>query len=233
MLRQTLALLLAHSACLMPAVAQEVRQVAPDIVAPPAVDPGDLTRDVPRGPLSEIGPAGPAKPKPRKAGMVFGSVATAAGVVETGALTVTVAGIDVVHADETCSDGGPNWPCGMQARTAFRGFVRGRALDCDLPPEMTEGAATASCRVGGRDVGGWLVANGWARAAVDGPYSEAGETAEEEGRGIFGPAPDLSSAPPAPPPFQASAELLTILEEAGPEADAAATPPASPPAPAR
>ena len=47
--------------------------------------------------------------------------------------TVTVAGTDIVGAEETCVFRGKSWPCGALARTAFRSFLRGRAVTCALP----------------------------------------------------------------------------------------------------
>lgn len=230
----------------MPAVAAaqpQPRKIAPDIVAPPDLDPHELTRQPPRGPLGELGPAGA---KPKRIGRpeepkLFNPLAVAAGVVESKAITVTVAGIDVVAADETCDAGGKGWACGIRARTAFRGFLRGRALDCGLPPDLTEGAVTVRCSLGKQDVGTWLVSNGWARATAGGPYVEAGEKARTARKGIFGPPPDLGGLMPEPAPFTASASDQAIIEPAGVSANAAvepgespaatATPPASPQAP--
>ena len=210
------------------------RQIAPDIVAPPDLDPEDLTRQPPRDPLGELGQAGA---KPRRVGKpetpkLFNPLATAAGVVEAKAITLTVAGIDVVAADQTCNKDGKNWSCGIRARTAFRAFLRGRALECDLPPDLTEGAVSARCVIGKQDVGGWLVANGWARPAAGGPYGEAGEKAMSAGKGIYGSPPDLAGLMPAPDPYAASTSDQTILDApaAGDDAGAPAvvTPPVSP-----
>ncbi len=106
---------------------------------------------------------------------------------------------DVVGQDETCAEGDKSWACGMRARTAFRAFLRGRAVVCSVPPEGGRDRIAAECRVGNQDVGQWLVENGWARAAAAGPYVEAGDKARTEKKGIFGEAPDMSGLPPAPP----------------------------------
>lgn len=66
--------------------------------------------------------------------VVFNSVITAAGVIDLNGMSVVLPGIDVVSADETCTtSGGRDWPCGTAARTAFRAYVRNRALNCHLP----------------------------------------------------------------------------------------------------
>ena len=53
----------------------------------------------------------------------------------------------------------------------------------------------AHCSVGGRDIGEWLVSQGWARA--EGPdYADAEKTAREEKRGVWSPVrPGLAPEP--------------------------------------
>jgi endonuclease YncB( thermonuclease family) len=148
----------------------------------------------PRAPLGELGQA---KPPPRKMSNdwdgtnLFRPVANAAGVFESMGYTVTVAGTDIIDPDEKCVFRGKSWPCGASARTAFRSFLHGRAVTCAFPPEGNQKSIAADCRVGKENVGEWLVSNGWARAAGNGPYGDAGKKAQSAGRGIFGPPPSL------------------------------------------
>lgn len=209
------------------------RAIDPKIVAPPQLQSEELERVEPRAPLSELALAGP--PKPPKTKMpddgngtkLFQPVASAAGVIEAKGYSVAISGVDIVRQDETCTDGGKSWTCGTRARTAFRAFLRGRAVVCTVPPEGSRDLITAECRVGNQDVGQWLIENGWARAAKGGPYVETGEKARMARKGIFGPAPSLSGLPPAPAPFAATAPpTQPILDPS-----AAATPPADRPAP--
>lgn len=164
------------------------RPVAPQIVAIPPVDPATLERVEPRAPLSEIAHALPLK-KPRPKPLLFRPVAESASVISAGGYTITIAGIDPVDFDETCtSSTGRAWQCGRAARAAFRGFLRGRAVTCEFPDGEVPDAVTATCRLGNYDIGGWLVANGWARSAGD-IYAEPAEVARAQGRGIYGPGP--------------------------------------------
>lgn len=213
--------LLAASISTLPAVAmpvllaqatddggRSIRQIAPEIVAPPKVDPDDLEREAPREPLSELGTAGPPKPRLSSGSargssateaakpQVYRPVAAAAGRIESDGLTIILAGIDILEPDQTCRGVNGDWPCGMVARTAFRYFLRGRALDCDLPDGDLPERLTATCRLGAQDLGAWLVANGWAKVSSTGPYAEEQAQAVEKRRGIFGPRPD--PLPPAP-----------------------------------
>src|SRR5262245_31702263 len=149
----------------------------------------------PRAPLSDLGQA---KQPPRKMSSdldgtnLFRPVVQAAGMFEAMGYTVTVAGTDIIDPDEKCVFKGKSWPCGMRARTAFRAFLHGRAVTCALPPDGDKKGVAADCRVGSDNVGEWLVSNGWARAAENGPYRDAGKEAQSSAKGIFGrPPPDL------------------------------------------
>ena len=174
-----------------------VRPVAPEVVAQPQVAPEELQRVEPRAALSRFGQ--PLPQRRRNHGRLFRPLITEAGRVTGSGLTVTIAGIEVTPADETCVDhDGRTWSCGVRARTAFRAFVRGRALACDLPEELEEKHYTVACSLGKQDVGAWLVERGWVKALSGGPYSDAGEAARAEGRGIFGSAPVIEATDPFP-----------------------------------
>lgn len=212
------------------------RAIDPDVVAPPGSPDEEVERVEPRPPLSDLALAGP--PKPRKSKMpdgqdgtkLFQPVASAAGIIQVKDHSVTISGIDAVRDDETCSDAGKSWACGARARTAFRAFLRGRTVICALPAQGGHDAASTKCWVGKQDVGQWLVENGWARAAQDGPYAEAGDKARAARKGIFGAAPDLAGLPALP---AATGPAPVAPESILPADDGAATPPADQPAPAR
>ncbi|WP_375162677.1 thermonuclease family protein [Mesorhizobium sp. Mes31] len=200
-----------------PKPAPRSRAIDPEIVAPPELPAEGLERVEPRAPLSKLALAVPPKPKMPddwNGTKLFQPVASAAGLIEAKGYSVAVSGIDVVRQDETCSDDGKSWPCGVRARTAFRAFLRGRAVACTVPPEGGRDLIAAECRIGKQDVGQWLVENGWARAARGGPYVEAGEKARTEKKGIFGSAPNLSGMPSMPAaPSPAPQAPGSILEE--------------------
>ncbi|PBC01590.1 hypothetical protein CK220_25545 [Mesorhizobium sp. WSM3860] len=230
------------SAILAPAAPQPPKPVAhsraidPDVVAPPEVPVEELERAEPRAPLSELALAGP--PKPRKTKMpdggegtkLFQPIATAAGMIKAKDYSIAVSGIDIVKEDETCSDEGKPWDCGVRARTAFRAFLRGRTLVCSVPPQGGQKAIAVKCWVGNKDVGLWLVENGWARAARGGPYVEAGDKARAAKKGIFGAAPNLGGLPALP---AATSPAPTAPSSILPAEDGAVTPPTDQPGPAQ
>lgn len=189
---------------------RSTRLVAAGGIAPPDLGDAPIERVEPRAPLGELGLAAPPRPK-EEGPLLFRPVAVESAIVEAGGRRVAVAGTVSVPPDRVCGAGEAAWPCGASARTAFRLWLRGRALECDLPKEAARdeaGDIVASCRLGGQDAGRWLVSNGWALAAPDGPYDEAERAARAAGKGIF-----------AKPP--------------GGAASAGVTPPADPPAPSR
>lgn len=173
--------------------AAPARAIASDIVVPPSIGKGaQLLREPPRAPLSELSLALPPKlemPDEWDGTALFQPVAPASGLIEAKGFRVAVAGVVPIDPQESCASGGERWNCGIRARTAFRAFLRGRAVVCALPPEADRTVTVAKCRVAKQDVGYWLVANGWARAAENGPYADTGEKARTEGKGIFGPPP--------------------------------------------
>jgi len=171
------------------------RSVAPSIIAIPPVDPQALERVEARPPLSEIAQAVPPKKPPPKP-LLFQPVAEAGGIIVAGGRTITIAGVKPVVDGEICDrQGGATWPCGRAARSAFRAFLRGRAVTCDFPEGEVPDALSTTCRLGPRDIGAWLVENGWARPDGD-TYATQAAAAEKAGRGVFG--PGLAALPAEP-----------------------------------
>ncbi|EIM72070.1 hypothetical protein A33O_21621 [Nitratireductor aquibiodomus RA22] len=183
-----------------PMEAQERRQprvIAPELVAPPPIDATGLKRADPRTPLSELGAPAP-EPKPQDT-LYYRPMAIAAGMFESEGRTITVDGIRIIAPDQVCdaSDGGV-WPCGKRARTAFRYWLRGRAVECHVEGAGEDAAAEEEsdrpmrCSLAGYDVGTWLVENGWALAETGGPYAEKSRAARNAGKGIFSGGPSGS-----------------------------------------
>jgi endonuclease YncB( thermonuclease family) len=155
-----------------------------------------LQRLEPRAPLSGLAAPAPPPPPPdpdslpKRWRLVHQPVATAAGILEAGGVTMVLPGIDIVAVNETCaSPSGQSWPCGMAARTAFRAYLRSRALNCHLPDARDEDAIAAECLLQGEDPAQWLVSRGWARAKPDGPFAAQSQAAEMGRLGIFGQPP--------------------------------------------
>lgn len=173
-----------------------VRPVAPEVVAPPPVEQRTLQRIDAREPLSPMGRAHAPSEGPPKETVLHRPLVIEAGAFSSLGYRVALAGLRPTPADEVCVTDGVSWPCGVHARTAFRNWLRGRALACVVPPAPPAEVLVTPCRLGKVDAGGWLVAQGWARPdPADERYVVQANAAREAGRGIHGP------APAAPDPF--------------------------------
>ncbi|MBX3583629.1 MAG: thermonuclease family protein [Rhizobiaceae bacterium] len=214
------------------------RMVEPSVVAPPELAGEELQREAPREPLSELGLALPPAPpetintwagKP-----LFRPVALESAVFQSGDHVIAISGVRSIPAEESCTYEGATWPCGVRARSAFRAWLRGRALVCRMPDEERD-VTRARCRLAKQDVGAWLVSHGWAFADPDGPYVQAEEKAREAKMGIFAGPPDTSAVPDVPDaPTSTGIEMQPVMTEEGIDPQPSATvggafPPAPPP----
>lgn len=199
-----------------PAAARTVaRPVAPQKIAPPPAGHHMLERIEAREPLSEIGRAHVPSEGPPKETMLHRPLVTRAGAFEAMGYRIVLPGLLPAPEDQMCGEGGTAWPCGIHARTAFRNWLRGRALACVVPTAPPAEPVTTPCRLGKLDAGAWLVEQGWALAdPADDRYAALAEEARKAGRGLHGAGPaglaPLSvTVPPAtdgvPPPADPAA----------------------------
>ncbi|MEI2298115.1 thermonuclease family protein [Ensifer sp. MJa1] len=160
---------------------------------PETVTSAPLERVEPRAPLSETDKEAKAAAGPT---VLYRPVAVAAGVLQFDKLTLQIDGIEPEQADRTCESGGKSWPCGVVARTAFRNFLRARAVSCDMPQGNAGASATASCTLGGQDIATWLVDNGWAKPLAGSALEKRADAAREAKLGFYGDDPrDLNHRP--------------------------------------
>ena len=210
----------------------QARQVDPDAMSPSGTDNAPLERVEPRPPLSttlELLPAPPTAPTPApppapvdntaKPVLLYRPVATAAGTIEAGGYRIALDGIEVVQPEETCiMDGGSAWPCGMAARTAFRNWLRSRAVECNVPGQPPDEIIATQCRLGNADLAEWLVQTGWARAKDGTVMADRMKKAEEAKLGIFG-------GPPAALPASTNLPIPSVSDAPEPAAEPLQSPP--------
>jgi endonuclease YncB( thermonuclease family) len=109
--------------------------------------------------------------------------------VRVGGETVRLFGIDAPEVDQTCRrPDGTTWRCGAWARDEVRRLYEGSRAACRTVDRDRYGRTVAICSVAGQDIGGTLVANGYARAYArySDLYLETEKAAVVAGRGIFG-----------------------------------------------
>ncbi|MFS8115654.1 hypothetical protein QD460_28365 [Rhizobium jaguaris] len=124
-----------------------------------------------------------------------------AGILTIAGKNVQLPGIIPTDVDRMCT--GPNgksWPCGAAARTAFRMYLRGRTIDCDLPSPTWQGTVTGACRYVRVDLSEWLVRFGWAEPEAGSPLVALAEQAKQQKRGIYGDDPRAGGKSTLGPP---------------------------------
>jgi endonuclease YncB( thermonuclease family) len=150
-----------------------VRNVTPDyITAGPRVT----------GTLARVAP--PAEPEKAQTARFFNAIIISAGVIKLRGEEVHLAGIAAPAFDDRCGEGAAAWPCGRMARAALRSFLRGRAVECEIPAGEEKLPDPANCSVGGESISEWLVAQGWAKRSGD-LYADAEAAAREAKLGLW------------------------------------------------
>ncbi len=140
----------------------------------------------------------PAPPKEEPKQRLFKVKVKDAATIESGDMTVALAGVKARDPTDKCHAlDGREWPCGAVARGALMRLIRGRAVECEMPPaEQSE--AGAICKVGGTDLSAWVLKNGWAEPAdgVDENLRKAHAEAKENNLGLYrDAAPQISLTP--------------------------------------
>lgn len=126
--------------------------------------------------------------------------------LRVGGETVRLFAVDAPELDQTCRrPDGEVWPCGDWARREVRRLFEGQRARCEAVDVDQYGRTVAICTVDGYDIGGTLVANGYARAYLrySDLYLDTEKAAVVAGRGIFGSdmaAPEDHRAADRPPP---------------------------------
>jgi endonuclease YncB( thermonuclease family) len=160
-------------------VAIAIRDVTPTNMtsAPPSEEPPARAEQ----PAQEAAAAAPKAKLQR----LFNPVVGTAGSVETKGRTILFAGIAAPEVDRRCGSEATAWPCGRMARAALRRFIRGRAVECEIPVGAEAIPDKARCFVAGEDISSWLVMQGWAES--DGStFDDAEKSAREAKMGLFG-----------------------------------------------
>ena len=156
--------------------ARAVRDVTPDnMTAGPKVT-GTLAR--------VASPAAAPAPSKARREKFFNAIVISAGMIKARNQEIRLAGIAAPDFEQRCGEGAAAWPCGRMARAALQRFIRGRAVDCEVPAEADKLPDPATCAVGGESVSEWLVAQGWAKRSGE-PFEDAEKNAREAKLGLW------------------------------------------------
>jgi endonuclease YncB( thermonuclease family) len=98
---------------------------------------------------------------------------------------IRIFGIDAPERRQDCTRDGEPYRCGDAASAALAQRIGERPISCSVRDTDRYGRAVAQCAADGQDLGGWMVAQGWAvaytRYARDYVADEAGARAARRG----------------------------------------------------
>ena len=104
-----------------------------------------------------------------------------ADTLAIGEERIRIAGIDAPERAQRCTRAdGRRFACGERAEDVLRALIGGRAVRCEGDSRDAYGRLIGVCTVGGVDLGGALVRQGWALAFVR--FSDAYVSAEAAAR---------------------------------------------------
>lgn len=95
--------------------------------------------------------------------------------IEIQGQRIRLYGIDAPERDQTCQIAGRTWNCGQEASHALDDKIGGTPVSCRQTDVDRYRRIVAVCFAGRDDLGGWMVAQGWAVAARWDTADYAGE----------------------------------------------------------
>lgn len=160
------------------------RVLPPPPVATPAPSANRLGGPRPTSVTAQAEMMGPPAPRLR---LLPRPIAVDSATFQVGSGRLHLVGIEPLATSAVCGEGGSAWPCGMQARTALRGWLRSRSILCSVPDGFGRRDETiaARCQLGDADIAQWLVENGWARARDTSRYTIVEDNSRKAGRGMW------------------------------------------------
>ena len=84
--------------------------------------------------------------------------------IEIHGTRIRLHGIDAPESGQLCMAAGQRWRCGLRAGLALADKIGRRPVACVGRDRDRYGRVVTVCRVGGEDLGAWLVGNGLALA---------------------------------------------------------------------
>lgn len=168
----------------LPEAAEPTGEPVTTGIAPPVAVERTPAAELP--PLATDRTAEPVQPKMQ---VLTRPIALDTATFLIGRARVKLVGVEPAPVGKRCvAKFGGTWPCGATARTALRAWLRARSISCDVPEDFAKSSTTTEsrCALGERDIGAWLIENGWATAIPGGPYEAAEAKAKEDGVGIWG-----------------------------------------------
>lgn len=108
--------------------------------------------------------------------------------IEIHSKRIRLSGVDTPESGQLCyTNSGHPWRCGQLAAFMLADYIGTSQVSCQVEAQDKYGRYLSRCMAHGRDVGEWLVSNGWAVRYYDraGTYRRAQGEASASGRGIW------------------------------------------------
>lgn len=107
--------------------------------------------------------------------------------IEIHGTRIRLFGIDAPENGQSCTVQGKAFRCGQAAAFALSNKIGSQVVDCHPKDTDRYGRTVAVCLVGGEDINGWMVAQGWALAYryYSADYVSQEERASKERIGIW------------------------------------------------
>jgi endonuclease YncB( thermonuclease family) len=84
--------------------------------------------------------------------------------IEIHGKRIRLYGIDAPESEQSCNANGHSYACGRQAAFVLADLIGSSVIECEQKDTDRYGRLVSQCRVGGRDIGAWMVLQGWATA---------------------------------------------------------------------
>jgi endonuclease YncB( thermonuclease family) len=157
------------------------------VADPGALPEPDAPAAEPAERLAAVDKNGAQAPKPQTK-LYYKVRVIDAGTIQSGDITITLAGITARDAKATCKDAkGRAWACGEAGRAALARLIRSRAVNCALPAGGEQKTFATRCSIAGIDLSTWVVRQGWANPKEGGEkaLADAEDAAKKDRIGLW------------------------------------------------
>lgn len=115
------------------------------------------------------------------------AVVTDGDTIKIAGNKIRLNGFDAPETKQTCSRDNQTYNCGLVATEAVRQFTAGQTVRCLTEKKDQYGRWIARCLVNGKDIGAWMVSEGYAVAyrQYSMTYVADEGVAKENGRGLW------------------------------------------------
>jgi endonuclease YncB( thermonuclease family) len=105
--------------------------------------------------------------------------------IRMGDVRLKLIDIDAFESSQTCTRDGQSYPCGFEATLQLEDLIHGQSVRCEGSRRDQYRRPLVHCFLDGVDLGGAMVARGWAVAEYSRQYHREEESAHEAHLGAW------------------------------------------------